>query len=136
MFSAFFIRNRVDLGMLFSQIRKNRPNYKINSEKCDIWYIIKKENPRIKIRWQNLWNIFFLIFHDFVCLILYYPTFYSSLSDKKQRNGGISKISVISVQFSKNRCWVFCFFYFLSSNIFWKFSNFIRWAVKPSMIKN
>ena len=49
---------------------------------------------------KNLWIIFFLIFHVFFCFILYHPGFYSSLSNKKRRNGGISKISVISVKFA------------------------------------
>ena len=34
------------------------------------------------------------------CFILYHPGFNSSLSDKKQRNGGISKISAILVKFA------------------------------------
>ena len=63
-----------------------------------------EKNPRSKIRWENLWNLFFLIFHVFFCLILYDPVFYSSLSDKKQRNGSLSKISVILVKFAKNGC--------------------------------
>ena len=70
------------------------------------WHLMDfpEKNPRIKIRQENLWNIFFLIVHGFFCLILYHPGFYSSLSDKKQRNGGISKISAILVKFVKNAC--------------------------------
>ena len=68
---------------------------------CDIWWILQKKNPRSKIRWENLWNIFFLIFHVFFCLILYHPCFYSSLSDKKQRNGSIYKTNSILVNFAK-----------------------------------
>ena len=63
-----------------------------------------EKNPRSKIRWKNLWNIFFLIFNAFFSLILYHPGFYSSLSDKKQRNGGSSNIPTILVKFAKNGC--------------------------------
>ena len=62
----------------------------------------QEKNPRSKIRWKNLWNIFFLIFNAFFCLILYHPGFYSSLSDKKQRNGGSSNIPTRLVKFAKN----------------------------------
>ena len=45
--------------------------------------------------------IFFLIFHVFFRLISYHPGFYSSLSDKKQRNDSISKMFPILVNLAK-----------------------------------
>ena len=59
---------------------------------CDIWCIFQRKNPRIKIWLGNLWNIFLLISYDVFWFILYYPGFYSSLSDKKQRNDRMFKI--------------------------------------------
>ena len=52
-------------------------------------WIFQSKNPRIKMWWKNLWNYLLLKCHHFFWLILYYPGFYSSLSDKKQRNGSI-----------------------------------------------
>ena len=52
----------------------------------DIWWNLqKKENPQSKLCWENLWNIFFFIFHVFAFLIL-------------------SKFSVMLVKFAKNGC--------------------------------
>ena len=50
---------------------------------------------------ENLWNILVLIFHVFFGFIFYHPGFYSSLSDKKQRNGSISKNVIILVDFEE-----------------------------------
>ena len=106
---------------------------------------------RSKIRWKNLWNIFFLIFNAFFSLILYHPGFYSSLSDKKQRNGGSSNIPTILVKFAKNGCrnnFVFIHSAFLVkcwqnlpiSQTFWNaaISLFFiaQWVVKTRMIEN
>ena len=67
------------------------------NDPCFSWHSMDfpEKNPRIKLRLKNLWNMFFLIFDAFFCLILYHPGFYSSLSDKKQRNGSISKMFAI-----------------------------------------
>ena len=51
------------------------------------------ENPQIKMWLENLWNFSSLNFHIFFWFILYYPGFYSSLRDQKQRNGSIYNIS-------------------------------------------
>ena len=32
---------------------------------CDIWSIFQKKNSWSKVKWENLWNIFFLIFNFF-----------------------------------------------------------------------
>ena len=72
-----------------------------------------EKNLRSNIRRENLWNIFFFIFHVFFCLILYYPCFYSSLSNKKQRNGSIYKTNSILV------------YWYIKKNRFHGFSHFI-----------
>ena len=118
------------------------------------WHLMDfpEKNTQIKIRWENLWKLIFLILHVFICLILYDPCFYSSLNGKKQRNGGLSKISEILVKFAKNGCGND--FYLITSIFFVRFwqnlpiSIFVvvnaaisllfiaQWAVKTRMIEN
>ena len=78
-----------------------------------LWFTSQKPCPRrvtVSCQWsylhliQFVFNLnqlnkedktactFFWIFHDFFWFILYYPGFYSSLSDKKRRNGKTLKL--------------------------------------------
>ena len=97
---GFFTSDSVEVKYLDIEIIRWANFPKLTLISVTFGRFFRKSAKQNKIR-KSLKCKFFGIPIFFFCLILYYPVFYSSLSDKKQRNGSISKMFPILVNLAK-----------------------------------